>query len=253
MNSKTAEQYIQFHCGPGRENADARIRRALRFAANDDNLREKLDRQLDLDGRASEWITGIGLPTDLEDQFRAAEQPSTRSFSLRRALWQPPALAVIIALTVLLGWFIYSTVLSGDNFPGRDSVQQMLDSTSAMTGTEFDPKSAEAGLLGDWLFSQYGFENYFLPPELGHLKTAGCRVFKQDGFPVAQIAVLEHQSFLFVFGADDFGVKIHPADRWRVFQSDDWSVGILSHDDVCVMVAFHGTGEEMRRFLAGGK
>ena len=54
MNSKTAEQYIQFHCGPGRENADARIRRALRFAANDDNLREKLDRQLDLDGRGRE-------------------------------------------------------------------------------------------------------------------------------------------------------------------------------------------------------
>jgi hypothetical protein len=253
MNAKTAEQHMQCHCGPGRENDDSRIRKALKFVAKNGELNARLERQLELDARALEWIGRIGLPADVEEKFHSMEAPAGPHFSLKRALRQPPVLAVIVALLVMLGWFVYDAVIRAGNFPGRDAVEQMLDATDEMSGTELAPKATEAGLLSDWLFSQYGFENYYLPGELGRLKTAGCRVFKQNGFPVAQIAIEEHQSFLFVFDADDFGVKISPPDRWRVFQMDDWSVGILAHEDVCVVIALHGTKGEMRHFLADRK
>jgi len=258
MNAKTAEQLMQCHCGPERECEDSKIRKALKFAAQSGELKDKLQRQVELDASALKWISGIGLPADLEETFHAKDQPSKSSFSLKRALRQPPVLAVIIAVLVLIGWFIYSAVIRADNFSGRESVQQMIDTTQQIidspqdkAGPEFDPKATEAGLLGDWLFSQYGFENFYVPAELSHLKTVMCRVFKQDGFPVAQIAIEAHQSFLFVFRADDFGVKITPPDRWRIFEMDDWCVGILAHDDVCVLMAFHGTKADMHRFLAG--
>jgi len=251
MNAKIAEQLIQCHCGPEHEGDDSKIRKALRVAAKDADLKSKLDRQMELDARALEWIAGIELPEDLEEKFHSMGGADGPSFSLKRALHQPPVLAVIIALLVMLGWFVYDAVIRADNFPGRDAVQQMLDTTDEMSGTELAPKVTEAGLLGDWLFSQYGFENYYVPGELSRLKTAGVRVFKQDSFPVAQIAIEEHQSFLFVFNADDFGVKISPGDHWRVFVVDDWCVGILAHEGNCVMVAFHGKKGEMRHLLSG--
>jgi len=254
MNARTAEQLMQCHCGPERDCRDFKIRKALKVAAQNGELKGKLERQMELDARALEWIGGVGLPEDLEEKFRAIEQPSDRSFSAKGALRQPPVLAVIIAILVLLGWFIGFALLRADNFPGHEAVLKMIEATDAMSGSELDPKTSTAGVLGDWFFSQYGFENYYVPAELSRLNTAGCRVFKQNGFPVAQIAIEEHQSFLFVFHADDFGVKINPADRWRVFEAEDWCVGILAHEEVCVMVAFHGTKEEMHRFLGtGGK
>lgn len=250
MNAKIAEQLIQCHCGPGEGCDEPKIRKALRYAAKNNELRGKLEGQLKLDAGNLDWIGSIRLPADLEEQFRAIKEPSAQAFSFKRALRQPPVLVVIIALLVLLGWFVYSAVIRADDFPGREAVEEMLNSTAEMTGTELDPKETEAGLLGDWFYSQYGFEDYYVPADIARLKTAGCRVFKQDGFPVAQIAINEHQSFLFVFNSDDFGVKIKQGDRWRVYELDDWVVGLLSHRDVCVMLAFHGTKNEMRHFLA---
>jgi len=240
---------MQYHCGPGLVSGDSTIRKALKFAAKSETLNKELELQLELDAHALKWIDGIALQDDLEQYFLAdQEAPSTDGFNWKAAWRQPPFLALVIALLVLFGCFF--TLLRVDHFPGRETLQQLLDATDEMTGSELDPKITESGLLGDWLFSQYGFENYFVPEELGHLKTAGCRVFKLNGIPVAQIAIQKHASFLFVFQADDFGVKINPADQWHIFKMDDWSVAILAHKKNCVMLAFHGSQAQMRGFLA---
>ena len=248
MNAKSAEQFIQCHCGPGLSSGDASVRKALKFAAKRETLKKELEEQLELDARALKWIDGIALPTDLEQLFLDdEEEPVTTGFNWKAAWRQPPFLALLIALLVLFGWVF--TLVRADHFPGRETVQQLIDATEEMTGSELDPKTTETGLLGDWLFSQYGFENFFVPEELSHLKTAGCRVLKLNGIPVAQIAVQKHESFLFVFQADDLGVKINPPDQWRIFEMDDWCVAIQSHEKGCIMLAFHGSQAEMQGFL----
>ena len=161
---------MQCHCGPGRECDDSKIRKALRVAAQNGELKDKLERQLELDARALEWIGGIGLPADVEEKFHSMEAPAGPPFSLKRALRQPPVLAVIIALLVMLGWFVYAALIRADNFPGRDAVEQMLDSTDEMNGTELAPKATGAGLLGDWLFSQYRLRKLLCPRRTGPLE-----------------------------------------------------------------------------------
>jgi len=204
---------------------------------------------MDLDADRLKRISSIKLPPDLESQFSTEEEPTHQGIRLKEAWKHPPILAVIIALMVILGWLIFSTLLRSDNFPGHEVTEQLINATNEMDGTELNPKATEVGLLGDWLFSQYGFENYFVPESLAHLKTAGCRVFKLNGVPVAQIAIHEQSSFLFLFHAEDLGVNITPPDQWRLFRIDDWIVAIQTHQAECAMVAFHGTKNEMRHFL----
>lgn len=205
---------------------------------------------IDLDPAVLKEIDSLELPTDLEPRFLEKEEPAGQGFNLKRIWRQPPILAVIIALIVIPSWFIYSSLLRADNFPGHEVMEQLINATDEMNGSELTLKNSETGLLGDWLFSQFGFENYFVPEELAHLKTAGCRVFKLNGIPVAQIAVDKKASFLFLFHAEDLAVKIRPTDQWRIFKLDEWCVAIQEHNDECVMIAFHGSKDEMRHFLA---
>jgi len=169
MNAKTAEQLIQCHSGPERECADPGIRKALNFAATHETLKAKLRAQKELDERANSSISAISLPADLEGKLQAFDKmPARPPVGFTRALRQPPVLAVGIALLVMLGWFIYSALVRSDDFQGKDDVMQMLDfdQSSEASRPAFAMKSTEAGMMGDLLFSQYGFENYYIPGEL---------------------------------------------------------------------------------------
>ena len=222
------------------------------FSTNLHQARVRLKLLLQITELDAEWlkeINTIELPLDLEPQFLLEGEQVGNRVNLRKAWHQPSILAVMIALMVLLGWFIYSAVLRADNFPGQEVIEELITLTEEMNGTELNPKSTEVGLLGDWLFSQYGFENYSVPDELAHLQTVGCRVFKHNGVSVAQIAINQQASFLFLFHAEDLGVKISPVNRWRIFKIDDWMVAIQACNEECVMIAFHGTKDEMRDFL----
>lgn len=251
MNAKSALTLIRCHVGPGVQSQDPGIQKALLFAEKDGGLQHQLKAQMEIDGAVVDYIDRIEMPPEIEVQLAALD---TRSGS-GNGKWmgflrQPPILALAIAVVVMLGWLIFYLVNSRDDFPGREDVLQMIATANTMKGSEFDVKSSQAGMLGDWLFSQYGFEDYYVPAELAHLKSIGCRVFHQDGFPVAQVAIEEHHTLCHVFHADDFGVKITPQDRWHVFHDDDWSAAIMAHGDMCVMVIFRGTEQEMLQFLA---
>jgi len=254
MNAKTAEQLMRCHTGAARECGDPAVRKALVFASGHASLKDKLSAQMEFDARSEAAIAAISLPPHLELQIQTINLPARSSAGLGKVLKQPAVLAVAIALLVMLGWFVYSTLIHSEDFQGREDVLKILDPDKAneMSRSEFDIKSTEAGSMGDLLFSQYGFENYYVPAQLSHLKTARCRVFKQDGYPVAEVSLESHQSLLFVFRADDFGVKITPSEHWRVFEEGDWSLGIQAHGEVCVLIAFKGSRDEMKRFLVSG-
>jgi hypothetical protein len=83
-------------------------------------------------------------------------------------------------------------------------------------------------------------------------------MFKQDGFPVAQIAVERPRELgpfagngllFFIFRADDFGVKLPSASRWYVLTQEDWVAAVHAEDKACFMIAVRGTREQMNEFL----
>jgi hypothetical protein len=234
---------------------DARVQKAARAAARDETLKKKLAAQIALDERCARLVNSIALPLALVEKLAALPEPEeTHRFHWRAGLKQPPILAACIAFAVMIGWGIYFAVNHFDEFPGKEKVEQMVALNDEMSGMEMEIKSAPVGNLEDWLFSRYKFESFYVPPQFVGYKTVGCRVFKQvNGLPVAQLAIEEHNMLFYMFSAKDFGVKIAPADQWKLFKEEDWVAAIQQHEGSCFMVAFRGSKQQMREFLAAAR
>ena len=251
MNLQSAELFLSCH-RPGTRPDDARIQKAVKLAGRDDRLKTQLAGQTEFDERVLREIDELALPEGLAERMQACMPDSVRSsFQWRMLIRQPAFLAVLIALLVIGGWAIYFAWNRMQSFPGKENAAQLVEINDEMSGLELEPKSAELGNLEDWFFSKYGFEDFYVPPTFASYKTVGCRVFKQDGAPVAQIAIEKNNMICYMFHADDLGVKIAPADEWRVFIDEDWVAAIQQHEESCFMIAFRGKRAAMREFLSG--
>lgn len=255
MNAKTAGIFIPLH-RPGRDGAkDSRVAKALRFAERETPLRDALARQIELDSDALAAIRAIALPESVRQRLGEIHaRPAGKHLDWRAALRQPAFLAVVLAVLVL-GWlFVREAVSRMQNFPGRDSVERMVEINDVLTGTEFELVATAAGSLGDW-FVLKGLDRYDVPAEFAAFKAVACRVYRQDGFPVAQIAIqkdADNQMLFYVFRAGDFGVKLDE-HHWRIFTEGEWVAAVRGHGQNVFMVAFKGDDGDMEKFLASTK
>lgn len=251
MNARTAENLC--HCHRQNENGrdNPRIQKAVRFAEQHGELRAKLEQQRHFDRHIAAEVRAITPPPTLPAVLSTFQpQDGDTHGSIRSILKQPAILAVAIGLFVLVGLFIRERVRLMDSFPGHEAVARMIVTTDEMSGIELEPVNTQAGKLGDWFFLKYGLEHYDPPREFAHLETAGCRVFKQDGFPVAQIAVSagRHHVWFYMFRAEDFGVRLDGED-WRIFTEEAWVGAVREKGGSCVMIAFVGNRGDMEGFL----
>ena len=247
MNLKLAQALLKCY-RPGKpELQDPQIQKALRIAEGVPDMKAALDAQIEFDERQAKLIRSVVPSEPFLDKIDATLENIQKGFQWN-TLKQPPFLAGAIALLVVIGVAIYFGLEAMENFPGRDSAEQMIDMTEEMTGIELEPKVTEAGMLEDWFFSN-GYENFRMLPEFAHMKTVGCRVFHQDGYPVAQIAIENRNLLLYIFHGDEFGVKIDPPDRWKYFQQGEWAAAIRADGDTCFMAAFRGRKAEMQDFI----
>jgi hypothetical protein len=77
----------------------------------------------------------------------------------------------------------------------------------------------------------------------------GCRVFRQSGQPVAQVAVDSRNALVYIFRPNDFGVDLPESGDWKLFEHEGWAAAIRLQGSTCTMLAFRGTRTEMKRFL----
>jgi len=224
------------------------MQKALRAVEASPEAKAALATQIEFDDRQAEIIRSITPDEQFLNKLDAKVEDLQKGFQWS-ALRQPPFLAGALALLVVIGVLIYFGMAWMQDFPGRDTAEEMIDKTEEMTGIELEPKVTEAGMLEDWFFSN-GYENFRMLPEFTHMKTVGCRVFQQEGFPVAQIALENHSSLFYIFHSDDLGVKIDPPDQWKYFEQGPWAVAIRADADTCFMVAFRGKTGEMKDFIA---
>jgi len=248
MNLKSAQAILRCHRPGASGLQDPQAQKALRIVEGVPELKAALDAQIEFDDRQAQTIATMVPGEEFLDRIDSTLENLQKGFQWS-VLKQPPFLAGAVAILTLLGVLVYFWLDWMQNFPGKDSAEQMIDMTESMTGVELEPKVAEAGSLDDW-FSINGYDDFHILPEFAHLKTAGCRVFRQEGCPVAQIAIDEHHMLLYIFHSDDFGVKIDPPDRWRYFQQGEWAAAIRGDGDTCFMVAFQGKIDEMKDFIA---
>ena len=252
MKNATTPILLQCHCAglPGTE--DPRIAKAVRAAEKDPALQGELARQRAFDERYLTALDQVMLPPALLGKIASGQPAGVRTLSGKAALLQPVVLAIVIGAVVLLGWGGVTLWNRAHFFSGKDSAMRMVEVNDEMTGMEMEPKKEPAGALNDWFFDKYGFEDYFLPGGFENYQAAGARLFKQDGEPVAQVAIEEHNMVFFSFKAEDFGVNL-PNDEWQVFTDGEWAAALQQHDEECFMVAFRGSAGDMEEFLKGKK
>ncbi|HEX4085980.1 MAG TPA: hypothetical protein VHY22_13785 [Chthoniobacteraceae bacterium] len=250
MKNAEAETLLACHCAglPGTE--DPRITKAVRLAEKDPALQQRLARQRAFDHRNLAAVEQLVLPQAFLARLDAGQPESARPLSGKAALTQPVLLACGIAALTLLGWGGLTLWNRAHSFPGKDSMVRMVEVNDEMTGMEMEPKKDPSGALNDWFFDKYGFEDYFLPAGFENYQTIGARLFKQDGEPVAQVAVEENNMIFFSFKAEDFGVAL-PNDEWHIFTDAQWVAAVQQHDEECFMVCFRGSRGDMEALLKG--
>jgi hypothetical protein len=249
VNLKTSESLLPCHC-PGRPN-DGRIEKAVRVAEGDQALREKLEAQRQWDNQIMEVIRSIEPPGDLRARLNSHRGP-VKAPPIRSHLLNPAILAVILGLLVLAGLLVKTELERRENFPGRGQVARMLDVTRNMSGVELEPVDGEAWQLGDWFYMK-GFEGYALPAETAKLPALGSRVFRQDGEPVAQVALGEHDLIVLVFRPTSFGVQLPESDDWRFMDHEGWSAAIRRQGSTCTVITHRGKRAELKEIIASLK
>lgn len=249
MNRHTAEILLRSHRSDQRNANARRVSKALEFANGDDSLKAEWENQSAFDTRCMALIQPIAPSENLKAQINEIDASQTKPFQLRTAWKQPPMLAALCAILLLIGLLVWFGVEQTHNFSGRDAVEQMLQTTEQMTGNELKPVNAEVGNLGDWVFMNYQFDNFSVPAGFQHFKAIGARIFDQDGSPIVQIAVPKNNMLFYIFHANDFHVKLKQPNQWHILQHDDWVAALRGDGENCFMIAFHGTKDEMQNLL----
>ena len=207
---------------------------------------EAFSAQTAFDERCHAEIVAIAMPA-IVPLSEAVSGPSR----WKRLFGQPAVLAIVTAGLVVVGVVVYATMRNLEDFAGKDAVCELVDDADAMSGMELEPIAPiEAGKLGDW-FLLKGFEDFSAPSDLVKAKAVGCRVYRRDGHPIAQVALDHHNALLLVFRAAD--LKVNPATAgWRIFQQDDWAVAAKGDGRNCYVLAFLGDASEMESLLKTG-
>jgi hypothetical protein len=158
--------------------------------------------------------------------------------------------AVGVGLLATIGMVIFLISDRLNSFEGSDHISELLESANSLTGDEFEAVETRAADLQDWFFLKHGLEHFAVPKQFADVKTVGCRVFKFDGADVAQImAVTDKELLLYMFQPKDLGIKIRNG-KWEIVEADNWVGAATGLNDICFLVAFKGSKDEMKEFLS---
>ena len=245
----TNEAGMLLHCHRAGREPEGRVLKAVRTAEGDAELGKILREQLAFDAQIVEAIHSVVPPEDLREKLGALNEASgAGKRGMRSQMSSPAMLAALAGVLLFVGVIVFFVMESMTDFAGREAMKQMLDATTKMNGTEFEPVTTTTAQLGDWFYMR-GYEGYEMPPELAALPVIGSRVFRQDGKPVAQFVVEKHDSVVFEFHAADFGVQLPADGEWQLLEQGGWAAAVRQHGDHCFMIAFRGSEAEMRTFL----
>ncbi len=153
--------------------------------------------------------------------------------------------AVVLLIVILLA-------LRGEgagDFSGSEAVEKIARASWRVT--EFEPVSAPAGKVGDWLLTK-GFERYRVPAGLENLPVQGCALTEYEDQTIAVLQLEGDALRACVFLAVPAGVGLEPG-RWEIFtangKSSPLAVAAESAQGVCFVVSSPDKGRDLRAWL----
>ena len=244
----TTEAGLLLSCHRAGREPEGRVQKALRVAEGDAELGRRLSTQAEFDAQIVAVIHCLAPPENLRAKL-GAQQEATGGAppKLRSHLATPAILAALAGVLLFVGVIVFFIVESMSDFRGRESVEQMLVTTSRLSGGEFETIKTTTAQLADWLLLR-GYEGYEAPPELAGVPVIGARVFTQEGKNIAQYLVDRHESVAWEFRASDFGVEA-PTEG-QIIEKNGWVAAVRPGGEQCSVIAFRGSKAEMRTFLA---
>jgi hypothetical protein len=252
VKADTAETLLR--CYRTGKKIDSKMERAVRLAEEDPELKQKLSAQMEFDEQIIEAIHFIKPPENLRQKLTdLSAKPREEKTRLRKQMINPAVLTALLGLVVIVGIIVFFVMERMEKFPGREAVENMLASSSKLSGTEFEQISSTTGQLGDWFYMR-GYDGFEAPSDIAPLPVIGSRVFRIDGRTVAQFAVGNTQEnsmrcLIFQFHASEFGVQMPAENQWKILSQEAWVGAISQRGDHCFLIAFRGTKADMEDFL----
>jgi hypothetical protein len=202
----------------------------------------RLPRSAEPENQIGPTVVETAQPADAKEEEEEAQPRRAAPRTIFFAVW-----IGLIATICMVVWVVWDQM---NSFKGSDTIIQLLDSANGLQGNEFEPVEATAKDLEDWFFLKHGLEHCSVPKEFADTKTIGCRVFKFKGTNIAQVMAVGDKGMLFyLFPSAELGVKVRHG-KWAVVDGDQWVGGVTAVGDTCFVVAFQGTQDEMKRYLA---
>ncbi len=238
-----------------KSDVDRRMRVAVLRARRHRTVAAELAQQQSFDKAMAELVRNIPVSNELAEWFRNEKLIPQKKPSWKKTARNPVVLTVALALAVIAGIGIMIVLERMNDFPGSGRARKLLTLASSTRGAELDRIQTDAGALSDLFFLKYRLEHYDVPPEFAHVRTAGVRVFHDEGVPVAQISVPEKRIQFFLFPAQRDVKTGRPLEfeGWRSVSHDGWSGVVQVRDGICFMAALRGDEKELQSYLAAGE
>ncbi|CAN5242546.1 hypothetical protein BH20VER2_BH20VER2_08410 [soil metagenome] len=109
--------------------------------------------------------------------------------------------------------------------------------------------SSDVAELREWLAANGAPVAAELPPALRGLKAFGCKMLSWEGRPVSIICLTRGDGGLIdlVMTSASSGPALPPEPQ--VVQEGPWAIAAWRAGDMACMLALHGDGEQLRRYL----
>lgn len=164
----------------------------------------------------------------------------------------PAMLAVGTAFLLLIAIVVWQFTGRVGSFP--EEAAKIVEVARKAKQEQFAPVDVKLETLPDW-FALQGFDGLNIPTGMGSLNAVGVRTFQHEGETIAQMAVLDGETNIYMlsFPSGPFGIGGLRENAWQLGSSGRYVSAITERAGYCFLVTFAGTEEKMKKFLSDKK
>ena len=228
----------------------------MRGAISQARKAEDFEHQQNFDRAVTELVRSIPIPSEIAEWFSTEHIIAAPKRTWRRMVRNPAMLAIVLALAVIAGVFVFQFIEHLHDFPGSNTARRLLKVASSTRSMVLDPIKTDAGALGDLFFMKHRLAHYDVPPEFAEIHTLGARVFDdEEGLRIAQIWTTEKKMQFFLFPAerDVKTGKVLEFPGWRYIDHEGWTGVVQERNGVCFMAVVRGTEKHLTPYISKPK
>ena len=231
---------------------DWRMRKAVLRAKGKGPFASEFGKQQAFDQAVAGLVREIPVTHEISEWFRNEKLIPKSKRRWQKMARNPAVIAVALATVVIIGVFTFNVIERLKDFPGSKMARKMLSLAASTRGADLERLETQAGALGDLFFMKYRLEHYDVPPEFADIKTAGVRVFDDEGRHVAHISVPEKRMQFFIFPAerDPKDGKPKEFSGWKYLEHEGWAGVAKSRAGVVFLAAMRGEEKDLAPYVA---